>query len=163
MAAVFGLITEPYVCVWDSFGCRNVNGSIINTQKKHCSQISVLIHAGCHTLKETNYMGRTNMGSYCQQGTRRQHVILDPVPNEWKWMALYQRSERRGGSWLLEDSVWFIADNYLIIEAFQSLAPEWRLFQGILHWSLNSTSCFSFSKQTGLPSQSRNCAQQHQG
>ena len=66
-------------------------------------------------------------------------------------MVLY-RSERGGRSycsWLIEtDSS---AGNYWIIEAFQSLAPEWEVFESRLYVVLNPGCCFCLPKQSDMP------------
>lgn len=41
--------------------------------------------------------------------------------------------------------------NYWTIEAFQSLAQEWGVFERILYELLNSRCCFCFPKQTDKP------------
>lgn len=43
------------------------------------------------------------------------------------------------------------AGNYWIIEAFQSLAPEWEVFERRLYVVLNPGCCFCFPKQTDMP------------
>lgn len=44
------------------------------------------------------------------------------------------------------------AGNYWIIEAFQSLALEWEVFERRLYEVLNPVCCFCFPKQTDMPS-----------
>lgn len=66
-------------------------------------------------------------------------------------MVPYQ-SERGGRSFgnrlIVSDSS---AGNYWIMDAFQSLAPEWEVFERRLYEVLNPRCCFCFPKQTDMP------------
>lgn len=66
-------------------------------------------------------------------------------------MVLYQ-SERGGRSFCSRPIVSESSEgNYWIIEAFQSLAPEWEVFERRLYEVLNPGCCFCFPKQTDMP------------
>lgn len=142
MAAAFALITEPYVCVWDSSGCRNLNGSIISTQNNivlkylFWTMLAVTLWKKQITWGEQTWAAIVNR----LQGDSVQFWILCKMSGS-EWLCTDAVKEvARADCWKIMSNS--SAGNYSIIEAFQSLTPEWRVFEGMQLWVLNSTSFF---------------------